>query len=147
MKTLLATFFVLPLCMPLQAQNSAAANKAKAEMICTACHGLELAEGQTLTKRDWVEVVNNMVAKGAEGSKDDLEMVINYLATTSGPDIKVNTATAKELEAMLDISDKDAAAIVSYRQEKGNFKSFDDLTKVPGVPRNKLDGLKDKIKF
>src|SRR5438067_13017412 len=54
---------------------STAAMKQKAETICTACHGLEVAEGSSRPKQDWSQVVEEMVRKGAEGTKPDLEMV------------------------------------------------------------------------
>jgi len=126
---------------------SAAAMKQKAETICTACHGLEVAEGSSRPKQDWTQVVEDMVRKGADGSKSDLEMVVNYLASTYGPDINVNKASAKDLEGLLDLSSEQATALVKYRTDNGNFKSLADLTKVPGIPASTFEGVQAKIKY
>jgi competence protein ComEA len=47
--------------------------------------------------------------------------------------IDLNTATAKELEALKGVGAKRAEAIVKYRTEHGAFQSADDLAKVPGI--------------
>src|SRR5437016_675674 len=87
-----AVAFAASLLLPsLHAQGpTPAAMKAKAETICTVCHGLEVAEGSNRPKQDWSQVVEDMVRKGAEGTKADLDMVVNYLTVTYGPDINVN---------------------------------------------------------
>jgi competence ComEA-like helix-hairpin-helix protein len=148
MKPFVFAFASLLLLPALHAQGpSTAAMKQKAETICTACHGLEVAEGSSRPKQDWMQVVEDMMRKGAEGSKTDFEMIINYLSITYGPDITVNTAAAKDLAAMLDLTSQQAAAMVAYRTDKGNFKSLADLTKVPGIPAEKFEGVQAKIKY
>jgi competence protein ComEA len=141
--------FALVLFLPaLHAQApSTAAMKEKAETICTACHGLEVAEGAPRPKADWSQVVQDMVQKGADGSKSDLEMVVNYLAIQYGPDIMINKASAQDLQAQLDLTAKQAADLVQYRTDKGDFKSMDDLAKVAGIPADKFGPLQSKIKF
>jgi competence ComEA-like helix-hairpin-helix protein len=121
--------------------------KAKAETICTVCHGLEVAEGSNRPKQDWAQVVEDMVRKGAEGTKADLEMVVNYLTVTYGPDINVNKAAAKDLEGLLDLTSDQAAALVKYRTEKGNFKAIADLKMVPGIAAEKFEAVQGKIKY
>jgi competence protein ComEA len=127
---------------------STAALKAKAESICTVCHGLEVAEGSPRPKQDWTQVVEEMVRKGADGSKSDLEMVVNYLTITYGPDININKAAAKDLEGLLDLTSDQAAALVKARDEKGGFKSIADLSGgVAGIPAEKFTAVQAKIKF
>jgi len=121
--------------------------KAKAETICTVCHGLEVAEGSNRPKQDWSQVVEDMVRKGAEGTKADLDMVINYMTVTYGPDINVNKAAAKDLEGLLDLTAAQAAALVKYRTDNGNFKALADLIKVPGIAAEKFEGVQAKIKY
>ena len=148
MKLFAAAFASLLILPALHAQGpSAGAMKQKAETICTACHGLEVAEGSPRPKQDWTQVVEDMVRKGAEGSKADFEMIVNYLSITYGPDITVNRSSAKDLEAMLDVTGAQAAAIVTYRTDKGNFKSIADLKMVPGIAAEKIDAVQAKIKF
>ena len=38
-----------------------------------------------------------------------------------------------------------AAAIIEYRTKNGNFKSIDDLKKVPGIDPAKIDAKKDRL--
>ena len=45
----------------------------------------------------------------------------------------MNKADAEDIVAGLGVSDAHAAAIVKYRDEKGAFKSIEDLQKVPGT--------------
>ncbi len=42
---------------------------------------------------------------------------------------------------------QEAAALVKYRQENGNFKNLDDLLKVPGVDANKIQEQSSNIVF
>ena len=59
----------------------------------------------------------------------------------------MNTAAAKELEAKLEISSKDAEALVRYREQNGKFQSFDDLKKVAGLDLKKLEAKKERLAF
>ena len=40
-----------------------------------------------------------------------------------------------------------ASAIVKYRTDHGNFKTIDDLKKVPGLESVNLAGMKDRLAF
>jgi len=91
-------------------------------------------------------VIDQMARFGAEGSDQELEQILAYLAKHFSP-IKVNKATAKDLEATLDVPAKVAEAIVAYRLEKGEFKTVDDLTKVPGLESGKIAAQKARIVF
>ena len=59
----------------------------------------------------------------------------------------MNKATAKDLENSLRIPAKQAAAIVQQREEKGDFKSLDDLEKVPGIDAGKIEANKKRLAF
>jgi competence protein ComEA len=61
--------------------------------------------------------------------------------------VNVNKADAAELQSSLYLSGKDAAAIVDYRKQNGDYKSLDDLKKVPGIDVGKIDNAKQKIGF
>jgi len=55
--------------------------KAEVQRICGgACHGLEVITSQRKTKEGWTTVVDTMVSRGAQGSDQEIELVINYLA-------------------------------------------------------------------
>ena len=63
------------------------------------------------------------------------------------PRLNVNKATAIELEAGLSLRRSQAAALIAYREKNGDFKSLDDLKKVPGLDAAKLDAKKDRLVF
>ncbi len=47
--------------------------------------------------------------------------------------VNINTATKEELTSIKGVGDKRAQEIIEYRKKNGNFKSIDDLGKVPGI--------------
>ena len=90
-----------------------------------------------------------MVERGAKGTDDELDAVIEYLAKHFGPDSKVivNTAPFEELKSVLGLTFPEAQAVVAYRDANGNFHSLVDLEKVPGVDARKFEAGKDKLQF
>jgi competence protein ComEA len=72
--------------------------------------------------------------------------ILAYLARPFSS-IRVNKATAKDLEAWLGVPAKVAEGVVGYRLEKGEFKTIDDLTKVPGLGGSEIEALKARIVF
>jgi len=114
--------------------------------VCGNCHTAETVIQTLRTRQEWSEVIDQMARFGAEGSDQELEQILAYLAKHFSP-IKVNKATAKDLEATLDVPAKVAEAIVAYRLEKGEFKTVDDLKKVPGLESVKIETQKARIVF
>jgi competence protein ComEA len=120
------------------------------QKICTSCHGLDTALADGQSEQSWRKTVNTMISRGAEGTDEEFDLVVKYLAKNfpeGGAKVSVNKAAAKDLATALSLSDKDAGAIVSYREEHGNFKDLSELKKVPGVDAQKIDAAKDKISF
>ncbi|HEY2845673.1 MAG TPA: helix-hairpin-helix domain-containing protein [Bryobacteraceae bacterium] len=120
--------------------------KSTFENTCGGCHGADIVVGQTGTREVWQDTVDSMRGRGALGSDDDFKSIVNYLTKYFGVTVNVNTAPAKDLES-LDLTTAEAAAIVKYRTDKGNFKEFADLSKVDGVDVKKLEPIKSRIKF
>ena len=56
--------------------------------------------------------------------------------------LDLNTATEQELSGIQGIGKDYAKKIVDYRNHQGQFKSWEDLNNVPGLPGNMLDTLK-----
>jgi competence protein ComEA len=92
-----------------------------------------------------------MIARGAKGSDDDFKAVLDYLATNflgeASKPLNVNTATSVELESVLLLLRKEAAAVIAYREKNGLFKNVDDLKKVPGIDVKKIETQKDRLYF
>ncbi len=120
--------------------------KASLVVVCGSCHDVDTAVGMRHTSAEWKEVVDSMINRGAIGSDDEFKAVLGYLSTRFGI-VNVNTAGAKEVEAVLDLSPSDAEAIVRYRMERGAFSSLDDLKMVPGVDALVIDQRKDRVRF
>ena len=58
--------------------------KAEFQRICGSCHSVVIATSQRMTQAQWTGVVNDMVSRGAQGSQQDLDNVVSYLATHFG---------------------------------------------------------------
>jgi hypothetical protein len=52
---------------------------------CTGCHDLRPIQTQALDEDGWKEVVNAMIDKGAKVNKDDIPLLVAYLADVNGP--------------------------------------------------------------
>lgn len=59
--------------------------------------------------------------------------------------VDINSASQAELEAVKGIGPAKAKAIIEYRKKNGNFKSVDDLDKVPGFGKKTVDSMKKDI--
>jgi len=129
-------------------QSTNDAGKKAYQQVCFDCHGADMIEGMGQSKADWQETVDQMVAKGARGTEDQLAAIVEYLSETFPPKkINVNTESASDLQLDLDISGKAAAAIVHYRESHGNIKTLAELEKVPDVEPAKIEAKKDRLVF
>ncbi|MCD5491460.1 helix-hairpin-helix domain-containing protein [Lactobacillus delbrueckii] len=63
----------------------------------------------------------------------------------SGDLINLNTATASDLQKLNGIGEKKAEQIIAYRQEKGAFKSIDELKEVSGIGDKTFAAIKDQL--
>ncbi len=59
--------------------------------------------------------------------------------------IRINSATADEIESLNGIGPSKAQAIIDYREENGLFQSVEDLLEVPGIGEKTLENLKEDI--
>jgi competence protein ComEA len=118
--------------------------------VCSSCHGADTIIQTLRTRQEWSDVLDQMARFGAEASDQDFEQVLAYLVKFYSP-IRVNRATAKELENTLDIPAAAAEAMVAVRQQKGAFKTIDDvkaaLKDVPGVEWPKIEARQGRIVF
>ncbi len=60
--------------------------------------------------------------------------------------VNINAADAKTIgEALSGIGQKKAEAIVKYREEKGAFKSVDDLVNVDGIGEKTVEKIRTDV--
>lgn len=55
------------------------------EKICSGCHAPEIVLGKHETKEQWAQTVTDMVSKGANGTDDEFNVIIEYLAAHFPP--------------------------------------------------------------
>ena len=101
------------------------------QMVCTQCHVLELVRDTPRSYDAWHDTVQQMVDRGATGTDQQFEDVMDYLHRTLTT-INVNNADAGELQIVLGVSGKVAQAIVERRSRR-KFTSLADLESVPGT--------------
>jgi competence ComEA-like helix-hairpin-helix protein len=136
----------------------AGAGKAIVQEKCVVCHALTVVTSKHSSRKEWDQVVNQMVSRGADLTDEEIDTVIEYLSKNYGPldqtttpaseaSVNVNKASAEDLESSLGLAKPEAEAIVKYREQKGNFKTWQDVAAVPGVPAAKIEGLQKRLTF
>jgi competence protein ComEA len=120
--------------------------KATLIKVCSNCHTAESVVQSLRTRQEWSDVVDQMSRYGAEASDQEFDQILTYLVKHFSP-IRINKATAKDLESTLGVPAEVAEAIVAYRTDKGDFKAVDELKKVPGVDSDKVDAQKARLVF
>ena len=117
------------------------------EKICNGCHAADVVTTYRNSKDDWQSVIDDMKGRGADGSDADFNAIVAYLAKYYGPEITINKATAADLQTQMEITADEAAAIVQYRKDHGDFKTADDLKKVAGLDMKKIEPIEQRIVF
>lgn len=117
------------------------------QKVCGSCHEPDVVSQYRKSSKDWTDMISRMIEQGAEGTDEQFNTILAYLVKNFGPQVNVNKAAAADLESQLEITAKEAEAIVKYRTDKGNFKELDDLKKVPDLDFKKIEAKKDKIAF
>jgi competence ComEA-like helix-hairpin-helix protein len=148
------------------------AGKPIVQRACASCHAVTVVTSKHATQKEWDQVVNLMVSRGAELSDDEIETVIAYLAKNYGPldqksappaadaaattppgdtstlaTININHAGAAEIASALGLADADADAVVKYRTQHGDFKTWQDVAAVPGISAAKIEAAQKRITF
>ena len=118
---------------------------------CSNCHEPERAASLHQTKDGWDATMSAMASRGMTLSDADYATVLDYLSKAFPADavkpLNINTASGIDMESALGLLRSQAALIVAYREKHGNFKSLDDLKKVPGLDFSKIEDKKDRISF
>lgn len=118
--------------------------------LCSGCHESTIVMTADLSENGWPGEIQKMIGLGAQGTNDEFKEVLDYLvanASTPVSLVNVNSASEAELELALQISRKEAIAIVAFREKNGKFKSAEDLKKVRGVDPKKIEINKSRVSF
>src|SRR6476660_5793670 len=125
--------------------------KAETQKLCSQCHELDKAFSLSQDRTGWQTTIEKMVGFGMKGTEQEISAVLDYLVKNFPadelPKINVNKAAAIELESGLSLKRSQATAIIQYREKNGNFKTIEDLKKIPGVDADKIEAKKDRLTF
>jgi competence protein ComEA len=67
------------------------------------------------------------------------------MAPSTGARVRLNVATAKELDVLPGIGPATAAAIIEHRRRNGPFRTLDDLDAVNGIGPARIAALRDLV--
>jgi competence protein ComEA len=77
-----------------------------------------------------------------------LALTLLFSANTFATPVNINTADAAAIASALSgLGPKKAQAVVDYRTKNGEFKTLDDLNKVPGIGDKTIEKIKPDILF
>jgi competence protein ComEA len=114
--------------------------------LCGGCHDVRATVEQRKTQKDWRASVEDMRTKGATVTEDEAKVIATYVTRYFGM-VNVNKAGIGEMQAVLGVTEKEAQAIVAYREAHGSFATLDDLKKVDGIDADTIEREKASIVF
>jgi competence ComEA-like helix-hairpin-helix protein len=120
-----------------------------------------IARGAVLTDEENDQVVEYLSTHyGPDGSKSEragppepnaqspsADKTAAPAASGNAATLNVNKAGLQELETFLGLSETEAKAIVHHRELSGNFKSWQEVSAVPGVPPEKIRDNQARLAF
>jgi len=118
--------------------------------VCGKCHSPMnvIANGQN--REGWEAEITKMASLGATASDEEFTEILDYVSKNFPPSttkINMNKATAAEIETQLGFSSKQAEDIVAYREKNGEFKTLEDIKKVPQIDAKEVDVRRNRITF
>lgn len=118
--------------------------------VCGKCHSPMNVVANGQGREGWEAEITKMAGLGASASDEEFTEILDYVsknfpaATTK---VNINKATAADIEAQLGLTTKQAEGIVAYREKNGDYKTLDDLKKVPELGPTDVDARKNRIAF
>jgi competence protein ComEA len=113
---------------------------------CGDCHGLEKVSAQRRSRAEWQDMVQDMASRTGVATEDDIKVIVHYVVVHFGR-VNVNRGSAADLVEIADLTPEEAAAIVEFRKDHGEYRALDDLRKVPGLDFARIQERKDRIGF
>jgi competence protein ComEA len=113
--------------------------------VCARCHNLQIVMDTPMSYDAWHDTVQTMVDRGASGTDEQFEDIMDYLHRTMTT-INVNAADADELKIVLNLPEPVAKAIIARRSTR-KFTGLADLKSVEGVDASTVDAKARLIFF
>jgi competence protein ComEA len=120
--------------------------KETVESVCGVCHEVDTAIGTRRHAAEWQQMIDAMINRGAMGTDDEFKTVFEYLSRHFGV-VNVNKAPATEIQHVLEVPLAEAEAIVRHREQHGEFKTVEEVQRVPGVDAKAMDVRKPRVAF
>ena len=108
--------------------------------------------------RDWVEKNLNKAEKVVDGQKiyipkfgevlgtsRDVPQLRDVSTSTESKIVRLNTATAEQLDTLSGIGPAMAQRIIDYRTQNGGFKNIEELKLVSGIGDKLFEKIKDDV--
>ena len=122
--------------------------KAEVQKLCGTCHPPERGASVRLTREGWQDVMTRMVGLGLKASDDDLNTVLEYMAThfkgEAAASLNINRATPVQLQSIAGLLRSESAALIAHRN-KTPCKTLDDLKAVQGLDFAKIEKRRDRL--
>ena len=115
------------------------------QAVCGKCHNLQIVTDTPRSLDDWRDTMQRMVDRGASGTDDQYDDILDYLHRTETT-IDVNSADAAELATVLNVSDATVKLIVERRSTK-KFTGLADLKEVSGIDATILEAKAKLLYF
>ena len=87
-----------------------------------------------------------MVARGAQGTDEELVAVVDYLTREHGR-VNVNLANAADIALVLGLTPAEGAAVVEHRRQHGTFEDATAVERVAGIDARKLAARREAMVF
>jgi len=85
------------------------------------------------------------IKSSVSSSKSISSKTENNVSEKTNTKVSINSASLEELMTLSGIGEAKASAIISYRQENGNFNTLEDIKNVSGVGDSIFEKIKDNI--
>jgi competence protein ComEA len=115
------------------------------QAVCGKCHNLQIVTNTPRSLDDWRDTMQKMVDRGASGTDDQFDDILDYLHRTETT-IDVNSADPAELATVLNASDATVMLIVERRKTK-KFTGLADLKEVSGIDIATLESKSKLLYF
>ena len=114
--------------------------------ICGDCHGVEKVPSPRRSRAEWQDLVEEMASRNGVATPGDIRTIVQYVVVNFGR-VNVNRASEADLVEIVQLTASEASAIVAFRKREGDYKTLEDLRKVPKLDFARIQGRKDRIGF
>ena len=122
--------------------------KAEVQKLCGTCHPVERGASVRLTREGWQDVMTRMVGLGLKASDEELNAVLEYMAThfrgEAAAPLNLNRATPVQLQSIAGLLRSESALLIAHRA-KAPCKNLEDFKAVKGLDFAKIEKRRDRL--